>query len=401
MRVRTGEYLLLSFALLLASATVALSKEEHQCLAVGEHHAGSCGRRHGGEEQYPFVFQREEFETQAVSGESIFRMLPRFSDRSELFEGIKDYRLAFLLVESQTFVVPNHEDAEFICTVVLGRGSVAVIRQDGKESFNIYEGDVLRIPPGTTTYIVNTDNVKKVPLEFFILIRSISTPGRFEFFSGAAGKKPMSFFKGFSRETLEAALNTKWETIEGVLFGEAQEEGPFLKVTEEQLWSLSQEGDEGGIRPFRGDETSKDRTINVFPHKTVSNQFGVIYEVGTKHFKPLDEVDVNAAFVNITETVRSRLKTGMVVVIPPGYTYVAVATSNPSKSLQFGWFDINGRGNERVTLAGTNNLFIKLGKTAKKLSFAGSDEEDVNVVFGSQPLELFFKAPPSSLNPDQ
>lgn len=104
---------------------------------------------------------------------------------------------------------------------------------------------------------------------------------------------------------------------------------------------------------------------------------------------------------NNYQTVRSKLKTGMVIVIPPGYPYVSVATSNPSKSLQFGWFDINGRGNERVTLAGTNNLFIKLGKTAKKLSFAGSDEEAVNVVFGSQPLELFFKAPPSSLNPDQ
>lgn len=72
-------------------------------------------------------------------------------------------------------------------------------------------------------------------------------------------------------------------------------------MTEEQLRSLSQEGDEGGIRPFRGDETSKERSINVFQHKTVSNQYGIIYEVGTRDFKPLHDVDVNVAFVNITE----------------------------------------------------------------------------------------------------
>lgn len=176
MRLKAG-YVAVFFFLLLSSATVALGVEEEQQCRVGGDHGGSCD---GGEEEYPFVFRREEFETQAVSGQSIFRMLPRFSDRSNLFEGIKDYRLGFLQVESQTFVVPNHQDAEFICTVVLGKGSVAVIRKDGKESFNIYEGDVLRIPPGTTTYMVNTDNVKNVPLMFFILIRSISTPGRFE-----------------------------------------------------------------------------------------------------------------------------------------------------------------------------------------------------------------------------
>ncbi|MFS7947678.1 putative rmlC-like jelly roll protein [Helianthus anomalus] len=43
-----------------------------------------------------------------------YRVFQKYNDRSELFNGIEKYRLAFLEAEPQTFVIPNHWDADVL-----------------------------------------------------------------------------------------------------------------------------------------------------------------------------------------------------------------------------------------------------------------------------------------------
>lgn len=46
-----------------------------------------------------------------------------------------------------------------------------------RESFNMEHGDVLRVPAGTTYYLMNQDNVDR--LQVAKLIHPVNTPGQF------------------------------------------------------------------------------------------------------------------------------------------------------------------------------------------------------------------------------
>ena len=49
---------------------------------------------------------------------------------------------------------------------------------DKRESFNLKLGDVMRIPAGTTVYLINRSNNEK--LVIVKLLQPVSTPGHFE-----------------------------------------------------------------------------------------------------------------------------------------------------------------------------------------------------------------------------
>lgn len=90
------------------------------------------------------------------------------------------------------------------------------------------------------------------------------------------------------------------------------------------------------------------------------------------------------------QTVRSRLRTGTVVVVPAGHPFVAVASNN--QNLQIVSFKVNADNNEQFTLAGKRNVMNQLEREAKELAF-GMPAREVEEVLRSQKEEFFLEGP--------
>ncbi|KAG9155689.1 hypothetical protein Leryth_003957 [Lithospermum erythrorhizon] len=402
----------------------------------------------------PYVFKDEHFSSRFQTQHGSLRVLQRFADRSELLRGIDNYRLAILEAQPQTFIIPNHFDAEAVFFVVKGQGALSLIRADTekRESFNIKKGDVLKIPAGTPLYLINRDNNEKLIIAR--LFQSVFTPGHFEDFFGVGGENPESFYTTFSTEILEAAFNAKRQDLERIFGGEQKEEGMIIKASQEQVKALSQH-EEGGVWPFRGGESKG--TTNIFKQRpSSSNQYGQLYEVSADDLRGLEDLDIQVSFLNLTENamvgpmytskatkislvvdgegyfemacphlssqsqrgrrgqsqrgsqrggrssqsqrrgetsyekVNTRLTRGTVVVIPAGHPYVAVASDG--QNLQMVCFEVNARNSFKYLLAGKGNVVNQFEKEAKELAFGVSSQE-VDQVFGSQQEEFFFPGP--------
>ncbi|MQL78119.1 hypothetical protein Taro_010526 [Colocasia esculenta] len=409
-------------------------REEQEREGEGE------GRRREQEERNPYYFGEESFAHTARTEHGRFKVLQKFSRRSELLRGIERYRLAVLEAEPSAFALPSHWDAEEILYVVKGRGVVTMLHgceegaEQGRESHEISEGDVLWVPAGTNTYLVNTD--KNQRLHVAMVLKTISTiPGEYREFFGVGGRDPESFFRVFSNEILEAAFNTRREKLERV-FGQHQQ-GAIVKASEEQIREMrrgaSEEGGGGGIWPFGGGERNK-------PYKLLkkkpshSNQHGRMYEVDQDEYKQLCELDLDVSLANVTAgsmiapsynskatklvlvtsgdgyiemacphlsrrqqgadhyvKVRSKVSPGTVFVIPPGHPVVIVAASG-GENLQVLCFGLHARGNRKYFLAGKNSVLRNLQREAGELSL-GVPWKEAKEVLDSQTEAVFLKGP--------
>nr|GMD18609.1 vicilin-like antimicrobial peptides 2-2 [Ipomoea batatas] len=394
-----------------------------------EEERGGEEERHGGDN--PYVFQPRHFQTAHRSQQGRFSVLPRFTERSNLFEGIENFRFGVLEVESKTMVAPSHQDADLVGFVAEGEGTLNIIWKNKRKSYDIHVGSIVFIPAGATTYLFNTDNNNK--LVIIKLIQTISTPGRFQFFFGTSRN---SFLNAFKSSILEAAYDESKETIDKVLQG--RDDSPFIQVSDEQLKSLSK-GDDDTIWPFKTDKSSS-KTVNIFNHKSVSNNYGELFEVDNDDVKGLGDIEV--AFANITrggmlgplfntratklafvvdgngwgqmacphvssqsssertqegatptyETMNAQLRPGTLLVIPPDHPYVTIASQD--HNLRILCFNINADENdERVPLAGKNNLYTNLDDTAKEIAFGVSSKLVDQVFEDDNDFELFSKGP--------
>ncbi|CAL5436954.1 unnamed protein product [Camellia sinensis] len=409
---------------------------------------GQCNPRYEGSEEEserqeqqqsskPYVFEDHHFTIETETQRGRVRLLPKFTERSKLLRGIENYRLAILETEPQTFVVPNHRDANGIFFVTR-EGSITLVHQDRRESFNLRCGDILRIPAGTTVYLINKSNNEK--LVIMTLLQPVSIPGHFEAFFGPGGENPESYFSAFSSSLLEAALNTKRDKIQR-LFG--QREGIIIKASEEQIKAMAHHEEGGGIWPFGGESK---RTCNLFSkHPFQSNQYGQLYQVDPDECRDLRELNLAIGFANFTggsmtapyynsratkiavvtngdgyfemacphlsslefggssssrgshpqqrrssgpryQKVSGRLSRGVVFIIP----VVTVASKN--QNLQIVCFDVNALNNEKFPLAGRRNIINQLSPDAKELAFTAPARE-VDEVFKNQEDEFFFEGP--------
>ncbi|KAF7051955.1 hypothetical protein CFC21_060131 [Triticum aestivum] len=80
------------------------------------------------------------------------------------------------------------------------------------------------------------------------------------------------------------------------------------------------------------------------------------------------------------QTIRARVSRGSAFVVPPGHPVVEIASSQGSSNLQVVCFEINAERNERVWLAGRNNVIGKLDNPAQELTF-GRPAREVQEVF--------------------
>ncbi|GER55372.1 vicilin [Striga asiatica] len=265
------------------------------------------GEREKESSNSPYVFEDRHFMTGMKTQHGQVRILQRFTERSDLLRGIENYRVTLLEADPQTFVVPNHWDANAVIFVANGRGIVSLLRQDRRESFNIKQGDIFRINSGTTTYLINSDKNQKLVLAK--LLQPVNTPGQFQSFFGAGGENPESFFKAFSKEILEAAFNTRSDRLQRI-FGQ-QKQGVIMKASEEQIRSMSHH-EEGGIWPFAG-EAKGTSTINIYQQQPKHrNQYGQLFEVDPTNYRQLKDLNIAVSLANITQAYNYKTITNII-----------------------------------------------------------------------------------------
>ncbi|OVA05422.1 Cupin 1 [Macleaya cordata] len=392
------------------------------------------------QENNPYYYSDQHFRTRIRTSEGHVRLLQRFTEKSELLRGIDNYRVAILEANPNTFIIPNHQDADSLLYVVKGRGTISLMRQDNRETHNLERGDVMRIPAGAIVYLINRDNNEKL----FIakLLRPISVPGHVEAFFGPGGEDPESFYSSFSHEVLEAAFNTPMEKLQR-LIGQ-QKRGAIIKASQEQIKALSPHG----RWPFGSESNAP---YNLLHHRPMhSNRYGQLYQVNPNHYKQLEDMDMAISFANISsggmagpyynsratkisvvlegkgyfemacphlsssssagghqggrggseqhheqrsgryQKVSARLSPGDVIVAPAGHPIVLVASRN--QNLQIVCFEVNAHDNEKNLLAGRDSMLNQIEKEAKELAF-NLPAREVEEIFNNQKETFFFPGP--------
>ncbi|XP_057519656.1 vicilin Cor a 11.0101-like [Amaranthus tricolor] len=410
----------------------------------------------GGESGAPYVFDEQHFETKFREQEGYVRVLKRFSKRSRLLEGIENYRVLIFAANPQTFVVPNHWDADVVLFVAQGEGTVSLVYTDRRESFNVERGHVMVIPAGVTAYLVNRGNNEK--LVIVKLLNPVSNPtGKFETFFGAGGQNPQSFLNAFSTEILEAAYKTSGDRLKRIF--SQQSEGAIIRASEEQISALTHE--KSSHWPFGGKSLRDSGPIQLFrKDPKESNAFGTLFETDfddRRLGQQLQNLDIAVAFANITQgsmhTPYYNSRATKIAVVTSGRGRFQMACPHVSKSghsrrheqhqhhqyhdgktwrgdesttpvhyeritaelregtvfvvppghpfvtlasedqnLEVVCFEINAEKNHKFALAGQRNIFKNFKREAKELAFASSAEE-VERVFESQDEEFFFPGP--------
>ncbi|XP_074283936.1 vicilin Cor a 11.0101-like [Silene latifolia] len=398
----------------------------------------------------PYVFQEEQFRTHFSTQQGSLRVLPKFTQRSQLFKGIQNFRVLLFQANPHTFILPNHWDADAIFFVAQGRGTVSLVFTDRRESFSIEQGHVMVIPAGVTAYLINEDNDEKLVLAK--LVNPVSNPGKFVTFFGPGGRNPESFFNAFSPEVLEAAFKTSSARLERIF--SQQREGVIIRASEEQIRALTHK--EGSHSVF-GSKSSKDFSpVHLLRQRpTASNEFGKLFEIDISDNKVLQDLGIGVSFANISqgsmntpfynsratkvaivlngkgqfemacphvsksdhhhhqhrnphhdsgrsqqgeeretpihyEKISSELRPGTVFVVPPGHPFVTIASQN--NNLEVICFEINAENNQKFPLAGQKNILRNIESEAKELAFATSADE-VDSVFENQDEFFFFRGP--------
>ncbi|KAH9605154.1 hypothetical protein KSS87_014617 [Heliosperma pusillum] len=380
----------------------------------------------------PFYFDSKSFKTRYSTQEGNMSVLERFSEKSELLQGIDKYRVGFYEANPNTFMLPHHWDADSVLFVIKGKAAMTFVTQEKRENFNLERGDVLVVPAGTTAYLVNSDNYEK--LQIVELLRPVNNPGQYEQYFSVGGEENESFLNIFSSEILQAALDVPKEEIERMF--EQQNEGTIIKARQDQVRAMAQRG--MSTESF-GSSRSVFNLLNEEP--IYSNDHGEYYIVTPNDYEELENLDVSVAYCDLNEgsmmapnfnskathivlveegsgyvemasphagkqsnkkqkeressgpryqKVRSSLSKGDAIVIPAGLPFAIVSSEN--ENLRMIGFGINARNNKRNFLAGQENMINQLDDEAKELAFK-MPARQVEEMFMKQQNSFFMAGP--------
>nr|7U1J_A Chain A, Convicilin [Pisum sativum]7U1J_B Chain B, Convicilin [Pisum sativum]7U1J_C Chain C, Convicilin [Pisum sativum] len=392
------------------------------------------------ERRNPFLFKSNKFLTLFENENGHIRLLQRFDKRSDLFENLQNYRLVEYRAKPHTIFLPQHIDADLILVVLSGKAILTVLSPNDRNSYNLERGDTIKLPAGTTSYLVNQDDEED--LRLVDLVIPVNGPGKFEAFDLAKNKN--QYLRGFSKNILEASYNTRYETIEKVLLEEqekdrkrrqqGEETDAIVKVSREQIEELKKLAKSSSKKSL----PSEFEPINLRSHKPeYSNKFGKLFEITPeKKYPQLQDLDLFVSCVEINEGAlmlphynsraivvllvnegkgnlellglkneqqeredrkernnevqryEARLSPGDVVIIPAGHPVAITASSN----LNLLGFGINAENNERNFLSGSDdNVISQIENPVKELTFPGSVQE-INRLIKNQKQSHFANA---------
>ncbi|KAK6913967.1 Cupin 1 [Dillenia turbinata] len=383
------------------------------------------------ERKNPFYISRSISESLSRYEEGFVRFLPRFTEISELFRHLECYRFEICEANTRAFVIPHHADVETIFFVSQGRGTVTLVKQNQRESYEVEKGDVMKVDAGTTVYTINHSDKER--LQMVKLVQSRNAPGDYEIYFGAGGENPKSFYRVFSDEVLEAAFNTTRDGLHKVF--EQQTRGAVVGASEEQIKALTQHA-----KSSKGSKAEGKGPFNLLQSPAIhSNKFGQLFEVTPSDLKGLQDLDSSVSFVQlnqggmmapffnskatkivyvvegdgsfeilspqgqgspfqsrgeVTKTVHyekfnGRLLPGVMVVVPAGYPVTFVASQ--SENLQLVAFGVNAQNNEKHFLAGKESILNQLEREALELSF-NTRAEEVEQILNNQKDSYFVAA---------
>ncbi|KAL2229932.1 UNVERIFIED_CONTAM: Vicilin Car i [Sesamum indicum] len=295
----------------------------------------------------PYFFESQRFDSKYRTEEGNVKVLERFSKKSELLQGVDNYRLAVLEANPNTFVLPHHFDAESVLVVAGGKGTISYVWQNRRKSYNVKLGDVMRVPAGSIVYLVNRDDNEK--LYVLKLLQPVNTPGRFKEYFGVGGENPESFYRTFSNEILEAAFNG------GMV-------APYYNSRSTKLVLVV-----GGNGRFE----------MACPHRSARSKQGRKERQG-------ETTDVRY------QRVSARLSIGDAFIVPAGHPIAMIASQD--SNLQLVSFGIKGSYNQKYFLAGQDNIWNQVESEAKELSFKMPARE-VEEIFRRQEQSYFLPGP--------
>uniref|UniRef100_A0A2R2JFS1 SM80.1 Vicilin n=1 Tax=Solanum melongena TaxID=223891 RepID=A0A2R2JFS1_SOLME len=390
------------------------------------------------EENVPYLFKSQRFQSRFRASHGDFRILPKFTQRSQLLRGIEKFRVSVIELEPQSFMLPHHCDGEAIFVVVRGQGTISIAEQDEKNSFNLERGDVLRLHGGSTIHLLNRDNNEKFFV--YVLAKSVNAPGQVQEYFSAGGENPESFYRAFSSDILESAFNTQRDRIERLF--RQQKQGAIIKASEEQIRAISEHAS-------RSTQQTRGRTQGPFnlmkERPQFGSRFGQFIEASPERFEQLRDLDAAVAFMNINQggmvlpyynsrstrvvmvvegnarfemacphlgrqgrgqggeqeqeqeegevhyqKVRGNLNVGDVLVIPAGHPITFIATGG--SNFRVVGFGINAMFNRKNFLAGRENIWRNIDREAKELSFNMPGRE-VEEIFQKQDQSYFVAGP--------
>ncbi|GAU49790.1 hypothetical protein TSUD_46070 [Trifolium subterraneum] len=182
-----------------------------------------------------------------------------------------------------------------------------------RNSFNLERGDTIKLPAGTTAYLVNQDDNED--LRVADLVIPVNRPGKFQSFNPAGSQNQDSYFRGFSKNILEASFNARYEDIEKVLLEEqeheprqrrghkgsqqSQEADAIVKVSREQIEELRRHAKSSSKRRASSSESEPFNLRNRNP--IYSNNFGKFFETTPEKNQQLNDLDISVSSVEINE----------------------------------------------------------------------------------------------------
>ncbi|KAM3755014.1 hypothetical protein ACB098_02G007100 [Castanea mollissima] len=380
----------------------------------------------------PYYFHSQRLQSHFKSEHGHIRSLERFTERSDLLRGIENYRLLFLEANPSTFVLPHHIDAESVLVVAI----IKVVQKNRIESFNLECKDALRLPAGTTVYIINRDNNER--LEIVKLIQPVNNPGQFREYYVAGAQNSESYLRAFSNEILEASLNTNRSQLQNFFRQQKGNGGQIVKASQEKIIALSQHAMSSSRRGrSSGGPISLQRQRLLY-----SNQFGRFFEASPEEHRQLQGMDVLVHYVEIKRgamlvphfnsratvivyvaegtgsfemacphlsrqgqeyqdrreqeeeesggqyhRVTARLSRGDTFIVPAGHPVAVIASQNEDLRL-FG-FSVNAENNQRNFLAGQDNIINQLEREEKELAF-NMPAEEIDQLFRTNLTESYF-----------
>ncbi|KAK6780897.1 hypothetical protein RDI58_023081 [Solanum bulbocastanum] len=175
--------------------------------------------------------------------------------------------------------------------VVRGQGTISIVEQDDKNSFNLEKGDVFRVPAGSIIYLINRDKKEK----FFVygLAKYSNAPGQLhvnstmfnfvqknEYFS-AGVENPESFYRVLLMDRLERLF-------------ELQKQGIVIKASEEQIRAISEHASQTKGKTLGPFNLLKERPL-------FESKFRQFFEASPARFEQLRDLDAAVGFMNINQ----------------------------------------------------------------------------------------------------
>ncbi|KAG4984289.1 hypothetical protein JHK87_029038 [Glycine soja] len=402
-------------------------KEEHEWHRKEEKHGGKGSEEEQDEREHPRPHQPHQKEEQKHEEKH------EWQHKQEKHQGKES--------EEEEEDQDEDEEQDKESQESEGTAILTLVNNDDRDSYNLQSGDALRVPAGTTYYVVNPDNDEN--LRMITLAIPVNKPGRFESFFLSSTQAQQSYLQGFSKNILEASYDTKFEEINKVLFGreEGQQQGEerlqesvIVEISKKQIRELSKHAKSSSRKTI----SSEDKPFNLRSHDPIySNKLGKLFEITPEKNPQLRDLDVFLSVVDMNEGAlflphfnskaivvlvinegeanielvgikeqqqrqqqeeqplevrkyRAELSEQDIFVIPAGYPVVVNATSD----LNFFAFGINAENNQRNFLAGSkDNVISQIPSQVQELAFPGS-AKDIENLIKSQSESYFVDAQP-------